>query len=281
MRGDLVAEAAADVLRDDAQLVDADAHGGRHHDHREPRELVVRRHRPLPRAAVELDERPVELERRRVEAVEVELADLDDVVGLGERRVDVAPLPDARVRHVAAALLVEHRRVGLERLARVDDDVERLVVDHHELGRVAGELARLGDDGGDGLADVPHLADRERVVLDAAARRRGDLEERVGEDRDLVARERAVDPGQLERGRDVDREDRACGVRRADEVEVAHPVPLDVVEEDALPLDEPPVLLPRDALPDEALLEGVVPSVSIGGHADPFPAATTASTMFQ
>ena len=41
-------------------------------------------------------------------------------------------------------------------------------------------------------------------------------------------------------------------VRGADEVDVAHPVPLHVVEEDALPLDEPPVLLPRHALPDPA-----------------------------
>ena len=196
VRRDLVAEAAADVLRDHAQLVGADPHGGRHHDHREPGELVVRGDRPLARAAVVLDERAVGLERRRVEAVEVELGDLDDVVGLGERRVDVAPLPDAGVGHVPAALLVEHGRAVLERHARVDDDVERVVVDHHELGRVARELARLGDDGDDRLADVAHLADRERVVLDAPAGLRGDLEERVGEDRDLVARQRAVDAGQ-------------------------------------------------------------------------------------
>ena len=62
---------------------------------------------------------------------------------------------------------MQHRRAVLERLARVDDDVERLVVDLHELGRVARELARLGDDRDDRLADVAHLADRERVVLDA------------------------------------------------------------------------------------------------------------------
>ena len=102
---------------------------GRHHDHGEPGELVVRRDRPLAGAAVVLDERAVELERRRVEAVEVELGDLHDVVGLGERGVDVAPLPDARVGHVPAGLLVEHGRVVVERLPRVDDDVERLVVD--------------------------------------------------------------------------------------------------------------------------------------------------------
>ena len=35
-------------------------------------------------------------------------------------------------------------------------------------------------------------------------------------------------------------------VRRADEVDVAHPVRLDVVHEHALALDEPAVLLARD-----------------------------------
>ena len=122
MRGDLVAEAAADVLRDDAELVEPDPHRRPHHDRREARELVVRRDRPLPGAAVVLDERAVGLERRRVEPVEVELLDRDDVIGLGERGVEVAPLPDAAVGHVAAGLLVEDRRVVGARLAGVDHD---------------------------------------------------------------------------------------------------------------------------------------------------------------
>ena len=62
-----------------------------------------------------------------------------------------------------------------------------------------------GDDGDDRLADVAHLADRERVVLDVPARRRRDLEERVGELRDLVAGQRAVDAVERRRLRDVDR----------------------------------------------------------------------------
>ena len=282
MRGDLVAEAAADVLRDHPQLVGADPHRGRHHDHGEARELVVRRERPLPGTAIPLHERAVELERRRVEAVEVELRDLHDVVGLGERRVDVPPLPDAGVGEVPAAVLVQDRRAVFERRARVDDDLEGLVVDLHELCRVARELPRLGDDRGNGLADVAHLPDGERVVLDLAAGVGGDLEERIGEDRDLVARQRPVDALQLVRRAHVDRDDPSVRVGRADEVEVAHAMPLDVVEEDALALDEPAVLLARDALADEALLERRLLGSRLGRrHADPFPTATTASTMFQ
>ena len=108
VRGDLVAEAAADVLRDEPELVQPAPHRRAHHDRREAGELVVRVDRPLAGAAVELDEGAVALERRRVEAVEVELADLHDLVRLGERGVEVAPLVDARPREVAAGLLVQH-----------------------------------------------------------------------------------------------------------------------------------------------------------------------------
>jgi hypothetical protein len=281
VRRDLVAEATADVLGDQPELVGTDPQRRRHHDRREAGELVVRRDRPLPGAPVVLDERAVQLERRRVEALEVQLGDLHDVIGLGERLVDVAPLPDAGVGHVSAGLLVEHGSPVLERLPCVDDDVERLEVDHHELGRVASELARLGDDRDDRLTDVAHLADRERVVLDASAGLGRNLEERVGEDRDLVARERPVDPRELERGADVDRDDPRMSVRRTEEMHIPHPVPLHVVEEGPLPLDEPAILLPRDALTDRALLERRRALCLDGCHAPPFPAATTASTMFQ
>ena len=150
-----------------------------------------------------------------------------------------------------------------------------------ELRGVAGELPGLGDDRDDRLTDVAHLADGERVVLHAPSRLGGDLEERVGQDRDLVARQRPVDAGQLERGADVHRLDPRMRVRRAHEVEVAHPVPLDVVEVDSLALDEAPVLLSRDALADEPLLESRGLLARGDAHADAFPAATTASTMFQ
>ena len=102
VRADLVAEAAADVLRDEAQLVEAAAHRRPHHDQGEAGELVVRVERPLPRAAVVLDEGARGLERRGREAVEVQLLDADDVVGLGERPVDVAPVVEPVPDEVAA-----------------------------------------------------------------------------------------------------------------------------------------------------------------------------------
>ena len=282
MGRDLVAEASADVLRDDAELVESDSHRRPHHDRGETRELVVRVQRPLAGTAVVLDERAVAFEGRRVEPVEVQLTDRDDVVRLRERRVDVAPLPDAGVREIAAAVLVEHRCAVLQRDARVDDDIERLVVDQHQFCRIARELAALGDDRHDCLTDVADLADRECVVLHVPAGRRRDLEEGVRQDRHLVAGQRPVHAGQLEGRRDVDRLDPRMRVRRADEVEIAHPVALDVVDEDTLALDESPVFLPGNALTHgETLLQDACLGLDGGHPPPPSPAATTASTMFQ
>ena len=251
MQADLVAEGAADVLGDEAELVGSDPQRGRHPDRADARHLVVAVHRPLPRAAVELDEAARALERRRGEAVEVELLDPDDPVGLGDRALPVAPVEHALPDDVRAGVLVEDRRIRILRAPGVDQRVERLVLDLDQLGRVARELAGRSDDRGDRLADEARLADRERVVLDLVPGRHRHLEERVGEDRDLVAGQRPVDVLELERPRDVDRLDLGVRVRRADEVDETHAVPLDVIEEDALALDEAPVLLPRDAGADE------------------------------
>ena len=245
---DLVAEAAADVLRDEAELVDARAHRRAHHDRGETGELVVRVDRPLTDAAVELDERAVGLERRRVEAVEVQLVDLHDLVGLRECRVEIAPLVHAAPHEVAPGVFVQDGLRVVERVTCVGDGFERLVLDFDELRCVARQLARLGDHGDDRLADVAHLADGERVILDVPARHRRDLEERIGERRDFFARERPEDALHRLRLRNVDRRDVGVRVRRADEVDVAHSVALDVVDEDALALDEPLVFLARHVL---------------------------------
>ena len=277
VEADLVSEAASDVVRDEAELVDPRAERRRHPDRPDAGHLVVARERPLARALVVLDERTGAFERRRREAVEVEPVDLHDVIRLGERGVDVAPVEDTRPHDVRAGVVVEHDLV-LQRLLRVDQHRQRVVLDLDQLGRVARELASRRADRRDRLAHVAHAPDRQRVVLDVPARLDGHLEERVRVDRDLVAGDRPVDAFELERLRDVDRDDLRVRVGRADEVDVAHPVPAHVVEEGALALDEAPVLLAWDRLPDEALLERLA-GLGDRRHAFP-PAATTASTMF-
>ncbi len=258
-----------------------DAERWTHHDRREARELVVAVDRPLARAAVVLDQCRVALERGGVEAIEVQLVDADDVVGLRERGVDVAPLVDAAPALVAADLVVQDRRAGIGRGACVDDRAELLVLDLDELGGVARELARRRDDRGDRIADEPCLADREGVVLEIAAWRGRDLEEGLGQDRDLVARERSDDTRRLEGRGHVDRDDPGVRVRRAHEVHEAHVVALHVVDEHALTLDEPAILLTRDARADDPADRGGVGGDGAHARVPAFAALCTASTMFQ
>ena len=209
--------------------------------------------------------------------------DADDMVGVCEGSVEVAPVEHARPDGVRPGVLVQHDLV-LERLLAVEDMRQRLVVDLDELGGVARQFPSACHNGGDRVADVAHAADRERVVLDVRAGRGRKLEEGIGEDRDLVAGERSVDAVQLERLRDVDGLDACVRVRRAHEVDVAHLVTLDVVEEDALALDKALVFLARDALADEARLD--VPffdderALGSDGGLGHCAAALIASTMF-
>src|SRR5207253_6323409 len=99
-------------------------------------------------------------------------------------------------------------------------------------------------------------------------------------DGDLVAGQRPIDTADLQRLRQVDRPDLRVRVRRADEVHVPHPVPLDVVEEHSLALYEPLVLLAGDVRADEArLCLGLFDNKRLGnfGH---FATALIAATMF-
>ena len=76
---------------------------------------------------------------------------------------------DVRPRVVAVA--VAHRRpVGMERLLlgralRVDDELERLVLDDDRLGRAARLLRVLGGDERDRLAVVADAVDREHRLV--------------------------------------------------------------------------------------------------------------------
>ena len=171
--------------------------------------------------------------------------------------------------------------MAASRAARVHDCGQRLVVDLDQLGCVARKLARGRDHSSHGVADEARAPDGQRVVLELTTRGRRDLEERLGEDRDLVARERAQHAGRLERRADVDREDARVGIGRAHEMDEAHVVALHVVDEHALALDEAAVLLAGNALPDERALLGALGSDAAHLADTSCAAACTASMMFQ
>src|SRR5207248_3800798 len=133
----------------------------------------------------------------------------------------------------------------------------RLVVDFHEVGRVLGQVATLGDHQGDRLA---------RVADDLA--RQASLGPRLGElgmwneERQLTVAEgnvgRRVDgdhAGRGARGADVDGADPGGGEGRADEGALEGAL-ADVIGEPAAAAEEAIVLLAGDALAEET-----------GGHA--------------
>jgi hypothetical protein len=121
MEADLVAEPAADVVGDEAELVDPRPERRGHPDRAHAGHLVVAGERPLPRSSVVLDECARALERSRREAMEVQPVDLHHVVGLGERLVDVSPVEDTRPDDVRAGLVVEDDLV-LQRLLGSDEN---------------------------------------------------------------------------------------------------------------------------------------------------------------
>ena len=170
----LVAEPAADVRRDDPDLV-----LGQAGDHREQRAVRVRRlrghvDRRLAGRRVDVRHAAAALERRRV-AARVVRVELDDPVGLGEGAlggVGVTGLPVVDVVGVLALLVVaDQRRVALERLLRRGDGRQRVVVDLDQLERVLGGVRVGGDDGRDLLPLEADLVGREHGLGVARERR--------------------------------------------------------------------------------------------------------------
>ena len=216
---DLRAEAAADVGRDHAQLVlGRDADEGRQHEPRDVRVLA----RGVEREAVRARSRSRRSPRAARSAFGIRRlltrSSLVTCLAPGRRRVG---------RRLVAEVPVEDRVVGRDRrgsaapgrcaVARVDDGRQHLVVDDDRFGRVPGLRQRLGDHHRDVVADIAHLALRQRrmraglhrrAVLGVdhpAADQTADL---VGGE--IVAGEHGEDARHRQRRRRVDRSDVAC-----------------------------------------------------------------------
>ena len=249
----LVAEAAADVGRDDPDLVLGQP--GDDGEQRPVRMWSLRRHvdRRLAGRRVDVRDAAAALERRRM-AARVEGVERDDAVGLGERAlggVRVARLPVVDVvRGLALLVVTDQGRVLGERLLRARDRRERLVVDLDQLERVLRDVRRLGDHGRDLLALEAHLVRGEHSLRVAGERRHpGEVVRR-----ERLAGDHRHDAGQLRRPRDVDRADARVRERAAQELHVEHPRQDDVVDVRPLAANEAGVLLALDRVAEPANL---------------------------
>ena len=237
---------------------------------------------------VEVGDDPARLERRRV-AARVDDVALDDRVGLGERPVGgllVAGLPGRAREVVALAGLVvaDQRRVGIERLARVDDRGQRVVLDVDQLQRVVGRVLVGRDHECDLLALEAHLVAGQHGLRVVGDRGHPGQPERL----EILGRDDGGDVGMRQCLGGVDREDARVGVRAAQDGAVHHARKLDVIEIGALPADESRVFLALETTKANGALDGRARKVLGGGHAHTsrFAAASywaahcTALTMF-
>ncbi len=190
-----------------------------------------------------------------MDALERDLLGDDDHVGVlehavGLRRVARLPVED-EVVVLALLVVADHRRVGVERLARVDDDGQRLVLDVDQFERVARGVVVVGDDERHLLALEADLVGREHGLrVGREGRHPG---EALG--LEVLAGDHGADLRVLQRGGGVDRDDPGVRERTAQRGAVQHPGEPHVVDVVALAADETRVLLalhPAEA--DRALL---------------------------
>ena len=269
---DLVAEAAADVGRDDPDLVLGQP---RHQGVDGPvrvRSLAGGPQRELASDPLVVRDAAAGLHRRRVHAR------VDDVlghhhVGVREDRLGgvlVAGLPvEAVVVLLAVQVVADHRGVRRQRAADVDDRRQDVVLDVDELEGVPCGVPVLGHHERDLLALEAHLVGGQHGlhVVGQRGHPRQALRGQVG------AGDDGLDLGVgLGRGH-VDAHDGGVRHRRAEDREVQHAGQLDVVDVLAHAADEARVLLAEHpAVADGVLVVvGVLEVLLGGGDASPAP----------
>ncbi len=265
----LVPEAAADVGAHDPDHVLGEPGDLRVHGAMRVRRLVAVVDVELPGLRVEVGDHAACLERRRVAAGIDDVA-RDDDVGLGEgavRRLLVSGLPQ-RAREVVdlpGLVVADQRRIGIERLAGVDDRRQRLVVDVDQFERVVGRVLVGRDHERDLLPLEPDLVAREHGLRVVRDRRHPREPERL----EVLRGDDGGDVRVSERPRRVDRPDARVRVRAAQHGPVDHSREPDVVEVAPLAADEARVLLALQATEADRPLGGRARQILDGRHLIP------------
>ena len=241
---DFRAEAAADVGGDHAQLVlGREADEGRQHQTRDMRVLArgVERHRVG--AGIVIADRRAGLHRVRDQPV-VDEVELGDMRGLGEGGVGGGLVAEVPV--IAGVVGRGFVNIGAaDSLLQIDHGRQHAVVDVDLLGRVARLRIAVGDDDRDGVADIAHLALRQRGMGARLHRRTilGMDHPAADQAADLVGRDVMAGKDGDHAGRgggfgEIDGVDRGVRVRRTQEIGVRLARTIDVIDVAALAGDE-------------------------------------------
>ena len=137
-------------------------------------------------------------------------------------RVDVAEVERALVGAVGAQVVVHERRAVLERRSGSTQHGQRLVLDVDQRERVLGEVAAVGDDHRDALADVAHLVDGEAAPACAWPGRGRSRAAGRSSSAACAPVITACTPGAAHGRGGVDRDDPRVGVRAAQHGGVQH-----------------------------------------------------------
>ena len=257
---DLVAEAAADVGRDDVDLGLGNAGQQRGHGAHDVRRLERAPDRELALHLVHRGDAGAGLERAGVHPLIDDLL-LDADLGLGERplgRLLVADLPGedvvvmparpVRARGLAREVLAQHRRAVGQRGLGIVQRRQLLVLDLDQLDRIGRDVAVVGDHEHDLLVLEQHLAVGEHRLHVARERRHVVQVQGL----QVLGREHRAHARQRLGLRGVDRLDARVAVLAAHEVAEQHARQLQVVDVVAFALDEADVLLALAGAADAA-----------------------------
>ena len=254
---DLGAEPAADVRRDDAQLVlGRDADEGREHEAGHVRVLARRVERVVVGPEIVFADGRAGLDGVRHQPV-VDEVDLGHVLRPREGRFRFVLVAEMPVEHGVVGRDVMHLDRCFRRLGCVDNSREHVVIDHDGFRRVLRLGERLGDHHRHVVAHIAHLALGKRRVGPCLHRAAilGMDHPAADEPADLVGREVVAredgDHARHDHGRSrVDGPDRRVGMRRAEEIRVGLARSVEVVDVASLAGDETLILFPADGCAD-------------------------------
>ncbi len=261
------AEITADIVGQDAHAFGRDAEHGRN--------LALLPHctaaagvkRIAPARTVVLSERSARLERHAGHTLDMEVH-RQDVVGTRECLVSRLPIAEQSVdQNVVRHLAPKRRRARPQRVFGMVDPRRDFVIDFDALHGIERLRHALAHDHGDGLADMANaLCGQQHVWADEDRTAAGSMQLHVvlglrqwivGNGRKPVGK--AVGAGEhAEHARHrlglhgVDAEDARVCVRGAQHYRVGLAVYAEIVAEEAVPGDEPLVLLASDRLADRA-----------------------------